>query len=86
MWVEELFLEHVQVLERLQFVQLKECYQMGMEKNNCKKNWEIPQQSRGMFHSFTSAKAFTFSLALMLAVDIMHHRYGSCKTSQAELF
>lgn len=38
-----------------------------------------------MFHSFTSAKAFAFSLPLMLAVEIMHHRYGSCKTSQAEL-
>lgn len=40
MWVEELFLEHVQILERLQFVQLKECYEMGMEKTTAKKKIE----------------------------------------------
>lgn len=47
MWVEELFLERVKVLERLLFVQLKECYQMGMDKttaNKIEKNRNNPEE------------------------------------------
>lgn len=47
MWVEALFLEHVQVLERLQFVQWKECYQMGVDKTTAKrieKNRNNPEE------------------------------------------